>query len=138
MERPCLSSRRRTKSPEICLNKALRYAFVIPLFCLLAACGSDGSSRDAATDTTLEISWLPNPDNISGYMVYYGPTEDTATTVASNLPIESGSFNPASPSMEYNAGLDLGLDHGASVCFRIRAYNDVGLSNWSGSACGIV
>ncbi len=71
-------------------------------------------------------------------MVYYGPTEDTATTVASNLPIESGSVNPASPSIEYNAGLDLGLDHGASVCFKIGAYNDVGLSNWSGAVCGIV
>ena len=138
MERPCLSSRRRTKSPEICLNTALRYAFVIPLFCLLAACGSDGSSRHAATDTVLELAWTPNPESVSGYIVYYNPTEDTATIVASNLPIESDNFSPASPSIEYNAGYDLGLNKDANVCFKIRAYNGTGCSNWSGSLCGNV
>ncbi len=150
MELPCLSGQRRTKSPEVCLNTALRhvrvwfiailrYAFVIALFWLLAACGGEGddASGSTATDTMLALSWLPTSD-VSGYIIYYGPTEDTATTVASTLPIESGHFNPSSPSIEYNAGFDLGLDHGASVCFRIRSYNDTGISVFSGPVCGSI
>ena len=115
----------------------LQCALLILLSWLLVACGDSGEYGDAA-DTTLEVSWPPNPESISGHLVYYGPTEDTATTVASDLPVTSSNFNPQAPSVKYNAALDLGLNSGSNVCFRIRAYNNSGLSEWSKTACGAI
>lgn len=93
----------------------------------------------AATDTTVALTWQPNSDPIAGYVVYYGPTPEAATTLATQLSLSSNGMNPQAPSVSFNAGTDLGLNYGDSVCFRLRAYNSANvMSDWSGAACGTI
>ena len=44
-------------------------------------------------------------------------------------------FDPAAPSLEYDAEADLGLRLGDLACFRLKAYNNVGESDFSQAAC---
>lgn len=90
------------------------------------------SQPGAATDVELTLSWQPSADPVAGYRVYFGPTDD-ATTPLSEIRAED---LPAAPAVTYNAGTQLGLNHGDRVCFRVRAYDDDGaLSNWSQPTC---
>ncbi len=92
-----------------------------------------------STPNTLNIAWSPYPGNAWGYIVYYGPTTDTTTTLASNLPIATGNINASSPSVSYQPTLDLGLNTGDTVCFRIQAYDAGGAPfNWSEVQCTVV
>lgn len=123
---------------------------------LLAACtgGSTGSSNsptsdsvsvvgsntdNTATDTTVNLRWLPNQDSIAGYILYYGPDATNTVKTAVQLSVTGAAFDAQSPSVALNAGNDLGLRHGESVCFRLRAYNSANaLSDWSAAACGVI
>jgi hypothetical protein len=92
-----------------------------------------------AGDTVIQLAWQANSDSVAGYVVYYGPTPDSATTTASNLSLTSPSFDAAAPAVSFNAGNDLSLKHGDSVCFRLRAYNAAAvLSAWSNAACSVI
>lgn len=92
-----------------------------------------------ATDTVVALAWQPNMDPIAGYIVYYGPTPDAATTLAVQLSLANDPFNGLAPNVSFNAGRDLGLSYGDSVCFRLRAYNTANmLSGWSPAACGTI
>ena len=113
---------------------------VLPLF--LLACGGGGSKGDAgsgaaASARVLSLSWEPNPatDGVAGYIVYRGPSAVNATQQVSNLSVSSGVIDPNAPAVTYNAGLDLGLSLGAQVCFRLKAYNAAGQSDFSTAAC---
>lgn len=75
----------------------------------------------AATDTVVRLQWHPSTESISGYIVYYGSTPEEAIRLAVQL--SQGEFPDAqAPSVSFNAGRDLGLNHGERVCFRLRAY----------------
>ncbi len=95
-----------------------------------------GDTDGTVTDVELFLSWLPNPDEIFGYIVYYGPAADATVAVASVLSVTDDDFDPQTPSVAYNAAFDLALNKGDRVCFRHRAYNNVGESGFSGAACG--
>ena len=97
-----------------------------------------GGPKERAPDTELLLSWLPNPDEIFGYIVYYGPAADATVAVASVLSVTDDDFDPQAPWVRYNARLDLDVDEGSTVCFRLRAYNNVGESDFSGAACGAI
>lgn len=89
-----------------------------------------------ATGISLQLRWQANTDPVAGYRVYFGGAATNASTQVSDLPLASSTLDPAAPAVTLNAGRDLGLDPGASVCFRLRAYNDQGaLSDWSPAAC---
>lgn len=100
--------------------------------------GAGDGSGTAATDTVISLAWQPNADTITGYLVYYGPSANAVSTLAVQLAIAGNSFNPLAPQATFNAGRDLGLHHGESICFRLRAYNGAGMSDWSAAACGTV
>lgn len=91
----------------------------------------------AATDTIVRLQWNPSTESISGYIVYYGSTPEDATNLAVQL--AQGEFDAQAPSVSFNAGRDLGLNHGESVCFRLRAYGagDI-VSDPSDAACSTV
>ena len=137
-------------------SSSLRMCFIrciltITLLGLLVACDDEpegdlkrdavsleilpGNTDGTATDVELLLSWLPNPDEIFGYIVYYGPAADATVAVASVLSVTDDDFDPQAPSVRYNARLDLNFDEGSNVCFRLRAYNNVGESDFSGAAC---
>ena len=94
-------------------------------------------SLGTATNVTLALTWDPNPsaDTVLGYIVYSGPTVTSTPLQLSDLPVGSGPFDPDAPSIQYNAGSNLGLSVGDPVCFRLKAYNSAGLSNYSVAAC---
>ncbi len=127
--------------PFVAQLPLLRIAFLLVIFAFLTACGDESSTPESssASQAQLLLSWLPHPDKtIMGYLVYYGPTESTVTTVASDIPVTANNFDPQAPSVQYNAGLDLGLNKGDNVCFRLTAYNAAGQSGMSGSACSTI
>ena len=79
-----------------------------------------------ADDKLLALAWYSNPGDILGYIVYYGSTPESATTIASET---------STTSVKYYVNTDLGLNPGDSVCFRLKAFNLAGLSAYSGAAC---
>ena len=108
---------------------------------LAAAANIVPTSQQALGVSTLNIniSWSPYPGNVTGYYVYYGPTSDTAITLASDMSIGSANFNPAAPAVSYQPSLDLGLNTGVTVCFRILAYDTARVPyDWSEVQCTVV
>lgn len=88
----------------------------------------------------MTLTWQPNPvsDNIIGYLIYYGGDENSVSIPAGDVRIDSAGFSPAAPSLTYHPETDFGLQAGNRVCFKIRAYNADGLSNWSAPVCGMI
>jgi len=87
-----------------------------------------------AAGTTITFAWDANPaqDSVIGYEVYYGNTSAGATQLLSTVPATS------SPSVQYDAWNKLKLLNGDNICFRLRAYNNVGFSAFSNAICKIV
>lgn len=77
-------------------------------------------------DQILALAWAPNTDQVIGYIVYFGPTPETALNIASETSVNS---------VKYGLATDLGLNSGDVACFRLKALNHVGLSEFSGAAC---
>ncbi len=80
-------------------------------------------------DETVTLAWNPNTDSVLGYIVYYGPTPDTATNIATET---------SSTSVLLMRNSDLRLNLGDRICFRLKAYDNNLLSGFSGAACGRV
>jgi len=89
-------------------------------------------------NTVLTLIWDTNPDNVLGYIVYYGPTADTATTQVSDIPINMAGFDPINPSVEYRSWDDLGLLVGDNICFTLKAYNAEGMSESTPALCSVI
>jgi hypothetical protein len=75
---------------------------------------------------------------LDGYVVAYGPTPDTATQQISDIKAFSGGFDFTAPSLQYSSWYDLGLQPGDNVCFKVRAYNADGQSDWSAPVCSVI
>lgn len=111
---------------------------------------SDGNGDTALASVSLEVactscpvervmtlSWSPNPDEITGYQVFRGPTAEQATQLVTDLPLNSGLVDPTAPQIEYRANADLGLTVGEEACFRVKAYNNEAFSDYSQAVCGV-
>ncbi len=104
-----------------------------------SAGSTPASETSAATDTVISLAWSANADSVAGYIVYYGPTVAAATVATADLSTSAQSFDPQAPAVSFNAGRDLALKHGDTVCFRLRAYNGANaLSDWSAAACSVI
>ena len=75
---------------------------------------------------SITLSWSPVPGNVNGYRVFVGDTAGTATNLVAEV---------TSSSVTFNAGTNLGLRIGDRVCFRVKAYNDQGESDFSDAVC---
>jgi hypothetical protein len=81
----------------------------------------------SVSSKSLNVSWAPSAGSVLGYYVYYGPTASTATTFAATV---------ASPYTNYTTtAKDLNLQTGTQVCFRVKAFNSVGVSGYSSAVC---
>jgi hypothetical protein len=96
---------------------------------------SDDQAEAPAASAMLTLSWSPNTDGVLGYKVYYGSTGSSAVTEVTDITVYSGGFDPSAPSVQYDAREDLGLSPGDDVCFRLRAYNNEGMSELSAPIC---
>ena len=88
-----------------------------------------GKDNASDQDTALTLAWNPNSDSVLGYIVYYGSTPETAVKIASET---------STTSVRLMRKIDLGLNPGDRICFRLKAYNNNSLSGYSGAACGRV
>jgi hypothetical protein len=75
----------------------------------------------------LKLSWDANTDQVNGYRVYSGSTKATADTLISG--------DITATTATFNAAKDLSLSTGDSVCFRLKAFNNVGESGFSAGVC---
>jgi hypothetical protein len=98
---------------------------------ITVAVGNTESSKTKA----LTLKWNPSSGDVLGYLVYYGPTSGTVTKQLSDLHIGSKEVNNKAPSVTYDVKQSLGMASGESVCFRVKAYNQKGNSDFSKAAC---
>lgn len=80
------------------------------------------------SESLITLSWIPLPDTTLTYIVYFGDSPTTADTVASETQASEAVFHLT----------DLGLQPGDTLCFRLRARNDLGMSGFSEPVCSIV
>jgi len=83
----------------------------------------------ASSDVNLTLNWDPSPGDVVGYRVYYGALADNTPTQVVDTGTTSASFV---------AGVDLGLQPGDTVCFRVKAYNNIMESDFSDATCGVI
>jgi hypothetical protein len=93
------------------------------------------SCSNCTTDFQITLLWDKNLDFVTGYKVYKGASTDMVSEVLSDIPLETQGFDPETPSISYHVRDDLGLALGEDQCFKVKAYNDYGLSEFSGVAC---
>ncbi|MGF1615666.1 MAG: Ig-like domain-containing protein, partial [Gammaproteobacteria bacterium] len=93
--------------------------------------------HDCSSDTILHLAWDPNPpaEKVQGYRVYFGSTASEAKKEVANLSVAKASFDASAPSVKFNAWDDIRAKAGQTVCFRVTAYNAVGMSDFSEAAC---
>lgn len=129
-------------SAEFMGDDELRYAITNP----------DGTVSEArvaiavqcascALGATVQLHWDPSPANegVLGFRMYFAPTEDAAAMVMfDDVTVDQPGFDPAMPTMIYDAWEDLRLRKGETVCFRLTAYNEFGESDFSNAACKTV
>jgi hypothetical protein len=93
------------------------------------ACENDNTERGLR----LTLSWEPNPEDVSGYITYYGSSLSAMRLELSDLRVASD-LDPESPSITYTMG-ELGVERGETVCFWVRAYGDKAMSDISEPVC---
>jgi hypothetical protein len=124
--------------------RTIAISLALPLAAtFLSACGGaiSGLSLTGVTGVTvtpqqLYLAWVPHPDpTVSGYLVYFGPTPDSATQVISDLSVASNGFNPQAPYAIYHISDDLRMQAGDTACFKLAAYNQDGISDATPGVC---
>lgn len=94
-----------------------------------------------AIGTPIKLTWSPNApsDNVLGYRLYLGASEDATTMMmVDEITVVQAGFDPAMPTISYDAWADFRLRLGETVCFRMTAYNTAGESDFSNPACKVV
>lgn len=83
------------------------------------------------------LRWNPNTDYIVGYKIYFGDSPETATTEIATVRRKQLT-NPLDPNIGFDAAADLKLASGQQGCFRVKAYNETGASDYSEAVCGVL
>ena len=84
---------------------------------------------DVAKGPWIFLAWRKHPDeSVTGYLVFYGATLPTTTKLVGDVPETSARFFWA----------ELGVTKGGNVCFRLKAYNNDGASDFSPGVCAVV
>lgn len=91
-----------------------------------------------AAGVRLVYSWDPTPDPVAGYRVYYGASLSAASQLLSDISVGTPTFTARTPSVVYDAWNDLQLQKGDPICFRVKAYNSAGSSEFSTGTCGTI
>jgi hypothetical protein len=99
--------------------------------------GGAGSTQYVA-NTVITLTWKPSPGAVDGYIVYFGPSANAVSVETTVIRAFAGSFDPDAPLIHYDSWFDLGLEPGDQACFKVRAYNADGISDWSAPVCGLI
>lgn len=95
----------------------------------------DSTSNEGTNDAQIIISWNQNPNPVIGYKIFHGSSPESASTLLSDILVTSKNFIPETPSVTFNAINELNLKVGDSICFSIKAYNMIGMSDFSSAKC---
>ena len=93
---------------------------------------------ECRSELNIALRWMPNTDDVSGYKVYYSAEPYISETEISDVTVDSEGFDMLTPTASYKAWDDLALRKGDRVCFRVRAYVDDALSDFSPQQCGLL
>ena len=94
-----------------------------------------------AIGTSIALAWDPNApgDNVLGYRLYLGATEDPAgMMMVDEVTVGQAGFDAMQPAVSYDAWGDFRLRFGTNACFRMTAFNGGGESGFSNAACKLV
>lgn len=91
-----------------------------------------------AAPPILTLSWDPSTGVVSGYRVYAGPAPDEVSQLVRSLVLADGVIDPSTPASSFDTASDLGVQVGDPLCFRVKAYNDAGESEFSEPICTTV
>jgi hypothetical protein len=96
----------------------------------------DVTCANCAAGMTVTVSWNPNPgsEGVTGYKVFHGSSA-AASNEVSDVSVSTSGFDPSAPSRDFDAWNDLGLYKGNQTCFRVKAYNGAGISDYSQGVC---
>ena len=121
---------------------AIKVTFLLMVTLFLTACGGgDGSteggsqSSTGGSGATVKFDWEPNSGTVNGYVIYFGFSSGSANTFVKNISTADASFNPVAPSVSLS---NLGVSSGDTVCFKLKAYNDAGFSDFTNTVCKVV
>lgn len=81
------------------------------------------------------LTWSPQATSILSYSVYFGRTPSGATQELTSIPL-GDLADPQRPSLSIDAAA-LPLGAGEQGCFRVKAVNEVGASDFSAAACAV-
>jgi len=101
----------------------------------------DVGCATCAIGTSIRLAWDPNApaDNVLGYRLYLGATEDaTGMMMVDEITVDQPGFDAMQPSIGYDAWADFRLRLGDNACFRMTAFNAGGESGFSNAACKLV
>ena len=92
---------------------------------------------NCANNVNLLLTWGANPETeiVDGYKIYYRVNSNNTTKLLADIPNSQNGFDPTNPSKSFNAGSDMGLMLGDSVCLSLQAYNVAGSSPSSTEVC---
>ena len=97
----------------------------------------DGTNPGTPPSVLDTLSWDANKDTIDGYVIYHGSSEDASTEYVS-VDLNTSGFDANSPSVQYDSINELGYSTGDKICFRVKARNSDGYSEWSEAVCDTV
>lgn len=124
--------------PNVCRKATALMGFqkLVIAVALLALPGcnghGDGSNSVACAtcpDMNVSLTWNESAAGVSGYQVLYGDSPGTVSQVIADVPFNFHSFN---------AGKELALLGGETVCFSVQAYVDGTVSIPSDPVCGVI
>jgi len=118
-------------------NADLTGTYVIQLIVNDGALSSNPvSATIIASSFSVTVSWAANNDNPAGYVIYTGPTIDTANIPLKILVRNATDWDPLNPSaILAGDAIIAALPNSSQACFVVRAYNGVGLSAPSDATC---
>lgn len=83
----------------------------------------------------IRLLWDFDSNNVLGYLIFVGATPETATQQIADLAVSASTFDPLAPSFDFDSKNFLSSNTSKQICFRIKAYNEFGSSEYSEPAC---
>ncbi len=87
------------------------------------------------SDLIWTLSWSPSDDYVAGYYVFFGPAPNKTNQQVYNFVLDHLDNDPFNPAISFDVITELNLRNGDQGCFRIKAYNEAGVSDFSAPIC---
>lgn len=96
------------------------------------------NAHNSGSATELIFSWDPASESVDGYLIYWGTTALTANTHIQTLSADLGDVDYTFPFATIKSSRERTFEPGEKSCFRARAFNHVGISDFSEAICTVL